>query len=106
MRHIILVCILLVMGCKNKLGERCEGNDDCEEQSCEETFFGKLCTTPCELDTDCDEGAICSEGACLLTCDDDEECAGGSVCSYWANVCVPRCSDEDCPGRCSEGYCT
>lgn len=61
----------------------------------------------CKADTDCKDGQVCVDKACV-ECRDESQCEAGQVCQAGACVAKPECaSDADCKdGKvCQAGTC-
>jgi peptidoglycan-associated lipoprotein len=118
MRRVLLLAlsvvgVLTLGGCppKPKQGE-CKTAEDCLKQE----GVGKVCVEgrcqECAADTDCREGFVCRENACVPKpqCTTDDQCPPGQSCQD--ERCVARqagaCgSDRDCGAdqRCQDGQC-
>lgn len=74
---------------------------------------------PCSLDEDCNEGLLCSAGACSdgsagSACDLDVDCKGGNYCDQFTNLCEGKLAvgdscnlDHECQdgAACRSGKC-
>ncbi|MBD3390316.1 DUF11 domain-containing protein [Candidatus Micrarchaeota archaeon] len=66
-----------------------------------ETFSTSMCPG-CSADSDCPEGHICEQSACIPPeCTDDADCPEVQVCKNWTCIEAPQCiSDADCGDLC------
>lgn len=63
-------------------GARCERHADCDERCLLDLDTNRypdgFCSTSCDSDRDCADGAVCAElegGVCLFACDDPGSCS-------------------------------
>jgi hypothetical protein len=78
--------------------------DPDEEVGCDRvkmTCVPRLARTPeCFVDDDCDDGSVCSRGACTAAlCLTDVDCLPGETCHE--DVCRPLCSSDDPSAACT-----
>lgn len=74
---------------------------------------GSAAESVCHYSSECGDGRICADGACLAPCDESLACAAGTVCEK--GVCAPSgapgasCADDTACATgeyCSSGSCT
>ena len=70
---------------KAGLGQACGGDSDCQASICN----GGLCTTHCNVDSDCSAPNLCFTSFCKLGCKIDAQCPTGQQCSVGTAACVP-----------------
>jgi hypothetical protein len=84
MWRLSIILIIGLVGCgsnsevSRELGARCDSVDECDERCLSPVDYpGGFCTTACEGDDDCPNGASCADvegGVCLFACETGADC--------------------------------
>ncbi len=86
MRRVLALLLVLLAACTQRVGDRCDESEDCEDLA--EGYCAKVqvCTVPCGPGRSaCPAGSTCvqreARQVCLATCASDDDCQCDESCS-------------------------